>query len=340
MAAAGDLSDVSERDSGAQDSSNDADSEASESECGPQTSSLSHGHTSTTLSTSTLTSSITPASTSSPTSSSCMRRGGSVEQLVSAVSKVNLGFSTGDCSTHYSPEEQGEAQTRENLHQHHQGAFQALSHSYIPSSKECSIQSCLHQFTSVELLMGNNKLLCENCTERRQKHLRKSSSAGESISFLSCVQSDIEFIYLQSGTLCRYIINKLFIIFALRIEKKVEKMYTSARKQMLISSLPPVIILHLKRFHQVKYTLFVSLSTSNLVMCEFIDEQLWPVSHFCSTFKAGMNFRKVNRHVDFPLILDMAPFCSAACKVFSYIRTIAKYIYFLACLSVFLRIIL
>lgn len=181
MVAAGDLSDGSERDSGAQDSSNDADSEASESECGPRTSSLSHGHASTTSSTSTLTPSPTPASTSSPTSSSCIRRGGSVEQLVSAVSKVNLSFSTGDCSPHYSPEEQGEAQTRENLHQHHQGAFQALSHSYIPSSKECSIQSCLHQFTSVELLMGNNKLLCENCTERRQKHLRKSSSAGESI---------------------------------------------------------------------------------------------------------------------------------------------------------------
>uniref|UniRef100_A0A674MFH7 Ubiquitin carboxyl-terminal hydrolase n=1 Tax=Takifugu rubripes TaxID=31033 RepID=A0A674MFH7_TAKRU len=211
---AGNLSDGSERDSGAQDSSNDADSEASESE----------------------------SSTSSPVSSSCVRRGGSVEQLVSAVSKVNLSFSAGDGSTHYSLEEQGEAQTRENLHhQHHQGAFQALSHSYIPSSKECSIQSCLHQFTSVELLMGNNKLLCENCTERRQKHLHKSASAGEN--------------------------------------KKGEKMYTSARKQMLISSLPPVIILHLKRFHQ-----------------------------------AGMNFRKVNRHVDFPLILDMAPFCSALCK--------------------------
>ncbi|TNN02946.1 hypothetical protein fugu_010433 [Takifugu bimaculatus] len=221
---AGNLSDGSERDSGAQDSSNDADSEASESECAPQTSSLSHGHASTTSSTSTLTPSPTPASTSSPVSASCVRRGGSVEQLVSGRVK----------------EEQGEAQTRENLHhQHHQGAFQALSHSYIPSSKECSIQSCLHQFTSVELLMGNNKLLCENCTERRQKHLHKSASA----------------------------------------DKKGEKMYTSARKQMLISSLPPVIILHLKRFHQ-----------------------------------AGMNFRKVNRHVDFPLILDMAPFCSALCK--------------------------
>lgn len=27
-----------------------------------------------------------------------------------------------------------------------------------------------------------------------------------------------------------------------------------------------------------------------------------------------MNLRKVNRHVDFPLLLDLAPFCSATCK--------------------------
>ncbi|XP_034384545.1 ubiquitin carboxyl-terminal hydrolase 45 isoform X2 [Cyclopterus lumpus] len=236
MAAAGSLSDGSERDSAAQDSSNDADSEASESECSPRpfSSSHSHGHMSST-STSTLTPSPTPVSATSPTSSTA-RQSGAVEQLVTGVSKVNLGFTSGDCS----PEEPGEAQSRDNLHhQHHQGAFQALSHSYTPSSKECSIQSCLHQFTSVELLMGNNKLLCESCTDRRQKQLRKSSSA----------------------------------------DKKVEKIYTSARKQILISSLPPVITLHLKRFHQ-----------------------------------AGMNLRKVNRHVDFPLILDLAPFCSASCK--------------------------
>uniref|UniRef100_A0A3P8R4Q0 Ubiquitin carboxyl-terminal hydrolase n=1 Tax=Astatotilapia calliptera TaxID=8154 RepID=A0A3P8R4Q0_ASTCA len=69
------------------------------------------------------------------------------------------------------------------------------------------------------------------------------------------------------------------LCFCVCIDKKVEKVYTSARKQMLISSLPPVITLHLKRFHQ-----------------------------------AGMNLRKVNRHVDFPLILDLAPFCSASCK--------------------------
>uniref|UniRef100_A0AAX7VMQ9 Ubiquitin carboxyl-terminal hydrolase n=1 Tax=Astatotilapia calliptera TaxID=8154 RepID=A0AAX7VMQ9_ASTCA len=221
MAAAGSLSDGSERDSGAQDSSNDADSEASESEWTPRSSNQSHSHRH--MSTPSSTSTLTP-------------QGGAVEQLVSAVSKVNLSFSSGDCSpsAHCSPEEHGETQSRDNLHhQHHQGAFQALSHSYTPSSKECSIQSCLHQFTSVELLMGNNRLLCESCTERRMKQLRKSSSA----------------------------------------DKKVEKVYTSARKQMLISSLPPVITLHLKRFHQ-----------------------------------AGMNLRKVNRHVDFPLILDLAPF--------------------------------
>ncbi|XP_020489834.1 ubiquitin carboxyl-terminal hydrolase 45 isoform X1 [Labrus bergylta] len=240
MAVAGSLSDGSERDSGAQDSSNDADSEASESEWAPRISSSghSHGH----MSTSTLTPYPTPVSASSSSLSSSTRQGGAVEQLVTAVTKVNLGFTSGDCSpsTHCSQEELGETQTRDNLHhQHHQGAFQVLSHSYTPSSKECSIQSCLHQFTSVELLMGNNKLLCESCTERRQKQLRKSSSA----------------------------------------DKKVEKMYTSARKQMLITSLPPVITLHLKRFHQ-----------------------------------AGMNLRKVNRHVDFPLILDLAPFCSASCK--------------------------
>uniref|UniRef100_A0A8C1LBG5 Ubiquitin carboxyl-terminal hydrolase n=2 Tax=Cyprinus carpio TaxID=7962 RepID=A0A8C1LBG5_CYPCA len=163
------------------------------------------------------------------------QQGGAVEQLVSAVSKLGLVHtSTDTLPVSHSPEEPTEI--RERDHQHHQGAFQALCHSYTPSSKECSVQSCLHQFTSIELLMGNNKLLCENCTERRQRPMKRS-------------------------------------------DKKAEKVYTSARKQMLISALPPVVTLHLKRFHQ-----------------------------------AGMNLRKVNRHVDFPLLLDLAPFCSATCK--------------------------
>lgn len=225
MAAAGSPSDGSDRESGAQDSSNDADSEASESEWTPRPLSTSHGHS--TSSSNTLTPSPTAASSSS-------RSAEVVDHLVNTMSKINIGLPSGDCSSDGTPE------SRDNVHcPHQQGAFQALSHSYTPSSKECSIQSCLHQFTSVELLMGNNKLLCESCTERRQKQLRKNGPS----------------------------------------DKRFEKIYTSARKQMLISSLPHVVTLHLKRFHQ-----------------------------------AGMNLRKVNRHVDFPLILDLAPFCSASCK--------------------------
>lgn len=59
-----------------------------------------------------------------------------------------------------------------------QHAFQTLSQSYVTTSKECSVQSCLYQFTSMELLMGNNKLLCEDCTAERQKCQREASSAG------------------------------------------------------------------------------------------------------------------------------------------------------------------
>ncbi|XP_016007480.2 ubiquitin carboxyl-terminal hydrolase 45 isoform X1 [Rousettus aegyptiacus] len=129
----------------------------------------------------------------------------------------------------------------EEKHMSHspQNAFQTLSQSYITTSKECSVQSCLYQFTSMELLMGNNKLLCENCTEKKQKYQRETSST----------------------------------------EKKTEGAYTNARKQLLISAVPTILILHLKRFHQ-----------------------------------AGLSLRKVNRHVDFPLMLDLAPFCSATCK--------------------------
>lgn len=240
----GSQSDCSEKDSNLQDSSNDADSEASESEWSPRIPSVpSHSSTSdkvlttTNATTTAHNPSLKPNLSPSPTPLASIRpqQGGAVEQLVSAVSKLGLVHtSTDTLPVSHSPEEPTEIRERDR--QHHQGAFQALCHSYTPSSKECSVQSCLHQFTSVELLMGNNKLLCENCTERRQRQMKRS-------------------------------------------DKKAEKVYTSARKQMLISALPPVVTLHLKRFHQ-----------------------------------AGMNLRKVNRHVDFPLMLDLAPFCSANCK--------------------------
>uniref|UniRef100_A0A8C5RQ53 USP domain-containing protein n=1 Tax=Laticauda laticaudata TaxID=8630 RepID=A0A8C5RQ53_LATLA len=164
----------------------------------------------------------------------------SMEALTSALSKFHFGNtaieSEGPLNTLSSMPKNTAFSTEM---QNPQNAFQTLSQSYVTSSKECSVQSCLYQFTSVELLMGNNKLLCENCTDQKHKRQKKANST----------------------------------------DKKTEGAYTNARKQLLISLVPAVLILHLKRFHQ-----------------------------------AGMSVRKVNRHVDFPLVLDLAPFCSAFCK--------------------------
>lgn len=63
----------------------------------------------------------------------------------------------------------------------------------------------------------------------------------------------------------------------IKSEKKC--VYTNAKKQMLISLAPPILTLHLKRFQH-----------------------------------AGFNLRKVNRHIKFPEVIDLAPFCTAKCK--------------------------
>eukprot|EP00079_Xenopus_tropicalis_P020940 XP_012812149.1 PREDICTED: ubiquitin carboxyl-terminal hydrolase 16 isoform X1 [Xenopus tropicalis] len=55
--------------------------------------------------------------------------------------------------------------------------------------------------------------------------------------------------------------------------------YTNAKKQMLVSDPSPILTLHLKRFQQ-----------------------------------NGFNLRKINRHIKFPEVLDLAPFCTSKCK--------------------------
>uniref|UniRef100_A0A8C9ZX92 Ubiquitin carboxyl-terminal hydrolase n=1 Tax=Sander lucioperca TaxID=283035 RepID=A0A8C9ZX92_SANLU len=113
-------------------------------------------------------------------------------------------------------------------------AFKTLATRTAPEKQECSVQSCLFQFTAVETLTQNNSLLCVTCTKRQPN---KDKAGGSK-----------------------------------------KNVYTDALKQMLISSPPPVLTLHLKRFQQNGYSI-------------------------C----------KVNRHVQFPLILDLAPFCAVKC---------------------------
>lgn len=98
---------------------------------------------------------------------------------------------------------------------------------------ECSVQSCLNNFTAVELMTGQNKVGCDSCTLRINGNDPKAKSVN-----------------------------------------------TNATKQLLVSSPPAVLILHLKRF------------------------QLGP----------RCIFRKLTRPVSYPNLLDIAAFCGSKVK--------------------------
>ncbi|XP_029301737.1 ubiquitin carboxyl-terminal hydrolase 16 [Cottoperca gobio] len=164
-------------------------------------------------------------------------------QLVSEMEKVTLddAFIEDSNAVEQSGESEDEAVEAKEytvVIQDPELAFHTLATRTTPEKQECSVQSCLFQFTEVETLTQNNSLLCVTCTKR---HKNKDEAGGSK-----------------------------------------KNVYTDALKQMLISSPPPVLTLHLKRFQQNGYAI-------------------------C----------KVNRHVQFPLILDLAPFCAAQCKNFT-----------------------
>ncbi|XP_008185652.1 ubiquitin carboxyl-terminal hydrolase 16-like [Acyrthosiphon pisum] len=97
---------------------------------------------------------------------------------------------------------------------------------------ECSVLTCLSQFTASEVLSDDNKISCKRCTEQPKKKANVEKT-----------------IYFQSTI------------------------------QMLISSPPAILILHLKRFQ----------------MCNSIT-------------------RKITTNVSFQWILDIAPYCSVKCQ--------------------------
>ncbi|XP_017963062.1 ubiquitin carboxyl-terminal hydrolase 45 [Drosophila navojoa] len=98
---------------------------------------------------------------------------------------------------------------------------------------ECSVASCLNNFTAVELMTGQNKVGCESCTRR----INGSDPQAKTVN-------------------------------------------TNATKQLLVSSPPAVLILHLKRF------------------------QLGP----------RCIFRKLTRPVSYTVMLDIAAFCGSKVK--------------------------
>lgn len=58
---------------------------------------------------------------------------------------------------------------------------------------------------------------------------------------------------------------QIIVLIFINTERKMEGVYTNARKQLLISSVPAILILHLKRFHQVKGPSFFLYSSAMVV---------------------------------------------------------------------------
>lgn len=112
---------------------------------------------------------------------------------------------------------------------------------YACEENECSIQSCLNNFTAIELMSGNNKVGCDECTNMFH------GKGGKTVN-------------------------------------------TNATKQFLISSPPAVLILHLKRF------------------------QVYP----------RYMFRKLQKTVTFPFVLDLASFCVSKVKTLPNVKRTQK----------------
>jgi len=86
--------------------------------------------------------------------------------------------------------------------------------------REVTLYRCLYDFTQPELLEGANGYYCPECTRRRR------SSSGDP----------------QKGE-----------------EEEESKVISTATKQLLISHLPPVLTIHIKRFRQTAYAPFSGL---------------------------------------------------------------------------------
>jgi hypothetical protein len=96
-------------------------------------------------------------------------------------------------------------------------AMQSLAKRSLTSISEddgtsCCLQSFLLKFTSPEILTGNNKFGCVNCTRSSYRKLNSNNSNF--------------------------------------VPKNVKTMYTQALKQYLICELPAILTLHLKRFQK------------------------------------------------------------------------------------------
>lgn len=100
------------------------------------------------------------------------QEGGEDTQLVSEMEKVTLDEAFIEDSDVVeqdmeSEDEPQEAKEYTVVNQDPELAFHTLATRTAPEKQECSVQSCLFQFSEVETLTQNNSLLCVTCTKRQ-----------------------------------------------------------------------------------------------------------------------------------------------------------------------------
>ena len=84
---------------------------------------------------------------------------------------VTNGGDCDECESDFGEENETDCRSRKSL---------TLQPAYHPSPGECSVMSCLSQFCASELLDGNNKFACEECSKRTQRgNEGKGSSAAK-----------------------------------------------------------------------------------------------------------------------------------------------------------------
>jgi len=170
-----------------------------------------------------------------------------------------------------------------------------------PDSEELSIQRSLNQFTSVDCLEGDNKFACENCyklvksygtaTAADQKDgavEEKQQTEMESAVDETKVEVEDEEDGSKDSTsepdTDREALDNGAVPSTSKDEKadaekspEFEFIFRKAYKRYLVSSLPPTLVLHLKRFEQ-------------------------------SSSRFGL-MRKIDDHVEIPIEIDMEPYC-------------------------------
>ncbi|KAG0044616.1 hypothetical protein BGZ83_010158 [Gryganskiella cystojenkinii] len=203
--------------------------------------------------------------------------GGSLKALLMARSRNMVDKPDADNSYGITKEEQGsEAHLR-----HVEKLLKTVP--LQSSSGTLSIERSLNQFTSVDSLDGENKFACENCykiqNEGRVTPELKSNGTtadGSQETEDQQVSADVDKVGMATKIETE---TKANGADGKPVERQQPKKHVlrKAYKRYLVSTLPPTLVLHLKRFEQ-------------------------------ANSKFGM-MRKIEDQVDIPVELDMAPYC-------------------------------